>query len=237
LFSENPAKGAQLIISAYEKGEISEKRLAHSVKKILKSKFKVGLGNYHPIAMDNLVADLNAASNSNILKELSAKAITLLKNTNNNIPFASKEKEKVAYIKLGDGNNTAFITELKEKAAVTIFQEANLKAILKKASNYDKVVISYHRKNYRLTKNMPAANADLIQNIAKKHPVTFVSFASLYAVSKVTFDNVETVLIGYENSTVFQKTSIDIIYGLKKAKGKLPASLNANFLQGNGIIQ
>ena len=43
LMSENVSEGVNSIIDEYNKGSISEIRLSHSVKKILKAKYKVGL--------------------------------------------------------------------------------------------------------------------------------------------------------------------------------------------------
>ena len=51
LMSENVSIGISKIIEAYNKGEITEARLEHSVKKILMAKYKVGLNNYKPIGL------------------------------------------------------------------------------------------------------------------------------------------------------------------------------------------
>ena len=62
LMSENVSKGVEKIIGAYGAGEISEERLAHSVKKILMAKYKVGLHEYKPVGMYNLAKDFKQAN-------------------------------------------------------------------------------------------------------------------------------------------------------------------------------
>tara|TARA_B110000977_G_scaffold183817_1_gene246828 strand:+ start:3591 stop:3791 length:201 start_codon:yes stop_codon:yes gene_type:complete len=60
-------------------------------------------------------------------------------------------------------------------------------------------------------------------------------FASQYSSENLSFKNIETCIISYENSEITQKVSAEIITGKKEAKEKLPASLNEEFSTGYGI--
>jgi hypothetical protein len=46
---------------AFKQGQITEERLAHSVKKILKAKYKVGLADFTPIPTEGIFEDINTA--------------------------------------------------------------------------------------------------------------------------------------------------------------------------------
>src|SRR5690606_39182461 len=70
LISEDIQKGIDRIVLAYEAKEITEERLAHSVKKILMAKYKVGLNNYIPIETKNIVADLNRLEDDLLYEQL-----------------------------------------------------------------------------------------------------------------------------------------------------------------------
>ena len=59
LVPENVPLAEEKITTAYQNNIVSEERLAHSVKKILHYKFKVGLNKYKSIQMANLVNDIN----------------------------------------------------------------------------------------------------------------------------------------------------------------------------------
>ena len=59
LMSSDISKGIKSIKKSIKKGKISEQRLARSVKKILKAKYKVGLNSYKSIETTNLIDDLN----------------------------------------------------------------------------------------------------------------------------------------------------------------------------------
>jgi beta-glucosidase-like glycosyl hydrolase len=65
---------------AYSTNLFSEERLASSVKKILKFKFKAGLNSYKPILTANVYNDLNALENDALQYELFENALTVLKN-------------------------------------------------------------------------------------------------------------------------------------------------------------
>jgi beta-glucosidase-like glycosyl hydrolase len=87
LFSQDVPNGKALIKSAIEKGEISEERLAESVKKILKTKFLLNLQDLKPINPENINEDLNNSSHAELSEKLYANAITLLKDEKNLLPL------------------------------------------------------------------------------------------------------------------------------------------------------
>ena len=87
LISESIPKAHQMIIDAYRKGVITEERLAHSVKKILSAKYKVGLYNYQPVDTENIIEDLNSAVDDVILEEAVENSLTVLKNKENILPI------------------------------------------------------------------------------------------------------------------------------------------------------
>ncbi|MFK5879538.1 MAG: glycoside hydrolase family 3 protein [Flavobacteriaceae bacterium] len=231
LFSEDAPKAISLIVEAYQKKEISEERLAHSVKKILASKYKVGLNNYQPIELENLVADLNTTADKELYKETIEKAITIIKNENQLLPIAKDSTRNIVLISLGDGDNASFLNALKAEIKTTVLDKSQYQKIKKKAL----VLISYHRKNARKTNLISNEDTQIIEKISKNHQVIFVDFASLYSASNILFSNIEVAIIAYENSGISQKVTAEIILGMTDAKGKLPASINNEFKTGLGL--
>jgi len=86
LMSEDVEIGIDKIMNAFTNGEITEARLAHSVKKILMAKYKVGLHNYTPIGLYNLDNDLNRLKDDILYEALLENAITVVENKNNLVP-------------------------------------------------------------------------------------------------------------------------------------------------------
>lgn len=225
LFTEDAPKAILKIIEAYDNKEITEERLSHSVKKILSAKYDVNLNQFKPIDTVNLVSDLNGEINIELNEEAFSDAITTIKNDGHILPIKESEKEKIAYIKLGDGIYEAFISEMKSGASVQDLTGLSIKKLLKELKKYDKVIIGYHRLNYRLTKEISDTDRAVIETISKKNKVILDVFASQYCLENISFKNIEGIMVSFENSNEAQKISAQIILGKKETMGKLPTTI------------
>ena len=111
--------------------------LFHSVKKILKAKYKVGLYNNKPVKIKNITNDINNQADSILIKKSFSFAITLLKNKQSLLPLSLDDK--IAHISLGDASSKVYRFQLKK------FNIKTLKDI--DSFNYkDKI----KRKNFRV---------------------------------------------------------------------------------------
>src|SRR5690606_28989228 len=81
------------------------------VKKVLYSKYELGLNQWQPIEMNNLLEDLNAKTNE-IRYEVARNTLTVLKNESNAFPITGKRK--VAYIGIGTDKLNDFGKRIKE---------------------------------------------------------------------------------------------------------------------------
>jgi len=236
LFSEDAPKAITKIVEAYNAKEVSEERLAHSVKKILAAKFDTGLNNYQPIETKNLITDLNGEVNTNLYEEAIRNAITVIKNDDQLMPFKTNKDLKIAFVKLGEGPSEAFLKALKYRAEVTEITNTSAKTMLEDLKMYDKIIIGYHRKNSRLTYALSAADKKLIESIAKEHQTLLTVFASQYSLKETYLDNLEGIVISYENSEIANNVSAEIIFGEVEAKGTLPASISVTYPVHTGLV-
>ncbi|WP_282072129.1 glycoside hydrolase family 3 protein [Polaribacter atrinae] len=234
VLTEDVPKAVSKITEAYNNKEITEERLAHSVKKILASKFDVDLNNFKPIDTLNLISDLNDETNDVLNEAVFINAITALKN-NNVLPFREVANKKIAFVGLGDGNSAPFLSALQSHLKVDDFSDLKQPELLRKLKSYEKVIVSYHRLNSRLTSKISDEDRLKIEEIAKNNKVVLDVFASQYSLENLDFENIEAAIVSYENSEIAQKVSAEIILGNKDAKGKLSASLNDEFIAGSGI--
>src|SRR5690606_35283726 len=141
LIPEDVPKAVSKIVEAYTNGTISEDRLAHSVKKILQAKYKVGLNNYKPIETKNLVEDLNRIQDKILSEVLFENAITVIKNKEELLPIRKLMKKKIAYVKMGDADGSVFLKELQKYAKVHEVSADNLDELIRKLSAYNTVVV------------------------------------------------------------------------------------------------
>jgi len=235
LFTENAPKAISKITEAYNNKEISEERLSYSVKKILAAKFDVGLNHVKPIDTKQLVSDLNDETNNTLKQEVFNNAITVIKNHHKILSVKNKRKDKVAYVKIGDGLSDTFFEALNSGIKIDNLSNLSPEDLLLKLKDYDKVILGYHRLNYRLTKHISDEDRALIEIISKENKAILTVFASQYSLENLSFNKIEGIMVSYENSEEAQKTSAEILLGKKKAKGKLPASINSKYPVKYGI--
>lgn len=234
LFSENSQKAISKIIKAYRSKEITEERLAHSVKKFLSAKYDVKLHQFQPIEIANLIQDLNKIENLELINQVLSSAITVIKN-DGLLPLIKGEHQKIAYLKLGDGTSDIFTQNLKGVLDIEMISNLPKNQLLEKLEKFDLVIIGYHRSNYRITHDISKNDLDVIQRISNQNKVILDVFASQYSLKKLDMSNIETAIISYENSEVAQELSAKIILGNIKPVGKLPASINKEYLVNHGL--
>lgn len=238
LISEDVPKAVAKIKEAYEAKEISELRLSYSVKKILKAKYKVGLNKYKPTDTTNLIQDLNRLEDDILNEELFEHAITVVKNHERTLPIRDLDKKTIAYVKMGDDDNSAFVSELKKYTKVHELESDNLDDLKSKLDNYNTVIIGLHRSNANPWKDYKFTTQELVwlETIAKSHHVILDIFVKPYALLDVPFvDDLEGIVVSYQNSNVAQEKSAQIIFGALSAKGKLPVSVGNGLPAGYGI--
>lgn len=213
-------------------------RLDASVRKILQAKYWAGLNNYKPILLDNLHEDLNSLTDVVLHRKLVEKSTTVIKNDDEIIPIQHLEKQKIAYVKIGDEDATAFVSMLKNYTKVDVISDMNLSGLLKKLQSYTLVIIGFHSSNDHPWKSYKINDQDLlkIQEIARENKVIFTSFASPYSLLDFkSFTNIEGLVVAYQNSKFAQEIVAQQLFGAKKATGKLPVTINKTYKEGFGI--
>ena len=237
LFAENVPVAIKKFNEAKKDGRLTEERLAYSVKKILAYKYKANLHNYQPIALENLYNDLNAVEFEALNYQLYENAVTVIKNDTKSIPVAQLDKEKIAYVKLGNDSSDVFLTQLKNYANVTEITSKNLDSVLVELQDYTKVIIGYHKsdgawRNHNLT----FRELLWINQIGKQNDVILTFFTKPYSLLTIkNFESIETIIVGYQNNAISQTVVPQIIFGAIGSKGKLPVSIEEHFKVNEGI--
>ena len=231
LFSQDVATGKKLIQQAIDKGEISQDRVEESVKKILLTKYYLGLNQYEPRDPANINEDLNNSTHSEIVQKMYTNALTLIKNDHKMLPLNCKE--------------TYYYVPLEEAPYQTFLDQLNLNAtiILKKASEIStipansKVIVGFHKDNstaykpYKISTESKKILADLTQN----QNVILNVFGSAYALKDVDISKVSTVLVSYENNDDAMIATAKALLGKTKIWGKLPVLVNDQLKTGMGL--
>ncbi len=237
LCSENAPMAIEKIRIAYQNNSITEERLAHSVKKILHYKFKAGLNKYKPIEIANLYQDINPSSNEALQYQLFENAVTVLQNKENILPIQNLKNNKIAYVKLGDDENSSFVSTLKKYTEITEVSSQSIDSINLKLKEFNTVIVGFHKSD-KAWKNHDFTETELfwLQQITKNNKVILDVFAEPYSLLPITnFENIEGLVISYQNSDIAQIVSAELIFGAIEAKGRLPVSINTNFKVNDGL--
>lgn len=231
LFSQDVPNGKALIKSAIEKGEISENRLAESVKKILKTKFLLGLQNSKPINPENIKEDLNNASHAELSEKLYANAITLLKDEKNILPLNCSKT--YYYLPLEEAPFQTFVENLNLGTTVKLISKAEISQIPENSM----VIVGFHKDNSTAYKpyKISQESKDILAELSKKQNVILDVFGSPYALKDIDISKISTVLVSYENNNLSLKASAKALLGKTKIHGKLPVIVNENLKAGSGI--
>jgi len=231
LFSQDVPNGKALIKSALEKGEITENRLAESVKKILRTKYLLGLQNLKSINSENINEDLNNASHAELSEKLYTNAITLLKDEKNLLPLSCSKT--YYYLPLEEALFQNFVDHLNLGTTVKVISKTEIAQIPENST----VIVGFHKDNSTAYKpyKISQESKDILAELSKKQNVILDVFGSPYALKDVNISKISTVLVSYENNDLSLKASAKALLGKTKISGKLPVIVNENLKAGSGI--
>ncbi|MCD1118815.1 glycoside hydrolase family 3 protein [Chryseobacterium turcicum] len=231
LFSQGVAEGKKLIQKAIDKGEISQERVEESVKKILLTKYFLGLNQYTPKNPENVNYDLNNDSHTKLVQNLYSNALTLLKDEKKLLPLNSTST--YYYIPLEEAPYQTFENRLQLDSKIIIKKASEINTIPANST----VIVGFHKDNstaYKPYKISPESKKILV-DLTKNQNVILNVFGSAYALKDIDISKVSTVLVSYENNDDSMTATADAFRGKTKIVGKLPVLVNEQLKPGMGI--
>jgi beta-glucosidase-like glycosyl hydrolase len=228
LMPDDLDESTRSIKSAINDGRISEKRLEYSVKKILMAKYKAGLHNNNQIDLINIVEDMNSSVDKLLFEEITEKSITLIKNNDDILPIKDISK-RIAFVEMGDSNSDEFFKILNHYTKVDKVEFGT--ELLRKLKPYSTVIIGFHKSNnspfdsYKFSKS----EKEFFESISINKNIILNVFAKPYALMDINLANISSILVSYQNNSVAQNKSAQIIFGALPAVGKLPVSLSKQY--------
>lgn len=244
------------ILAAVESGEIPQARIDEAVTRILTLKEKRGVLDYNPddYTVEKALAAVGSEQNRQEEREISAAAVTVVKNENNTLPIRTKQGEKVllvgAYdneapgLELGfrraqaaglvDGVNYECLTYTNADAAT----QAQIQA--KIAESDYVIVISELKTSADMTpgnwkRDLPEMIVDTAHQLGKKSVVMSVS--NPYDVQ--FYSNADAILAVYGNKGMDPTeglvpdaafgpnipAGVEVAFGIFPAQGSLPVNV------------
>lgn len=236
------------------KKAIADKRLSWEdiyakVKKVLASKYQLGLNQWTPIDTANLLNDLNAKTDA-IRREVAEKSITLLSQAaskasrNDYAELPLKKNTKIAYVGIGCTELNAFGKRLQRDLNADVFllsykdgqsKVDSILSLVPKDGKYGAIVIGVHNYSLRPADNFglsaPALNLYKGLNFIKTITLTFGN-----ALATKNFCDAWTLLACHQDDAITQDAAADIVEGKIIPSGHLPVSV-CQYKFGSGIVR
>lgn len=241
LFSQDVPSGIQKIMYALSSQEISEERLAYSVKKILRAKYNAGLSRFTPIDATMIDEDLNQYIAS-IRKAIAEAAITWLNDPHRVIErIKNYSTTDLVYVGIGCHEPTIFSNQLKgmgikEVKFLPEGREADLTKFIKSLSRRGAVIVGVHGMNQSSAKQFGLGSKEqkAIQALSSNGNAMTVFFGNPYVMK--LFPEIEGAMVAYDEAEETQMVAAKMVMGLMKPKGTLPVTASAEFRAGEGIL-
>ena len=239
LFNKVLEEDFEYMKKGYEDGILSEQRLDEALTRILATKASLGLHKKKP---EEIVPDLSALSilrnEEHVLwaKECADKSVTLVKDTQNNLPISPEKTKKVLLEILGDCDSNervledfrsrlageGFEVELYEKES---FETAQFDVEVFKAK-YDLVIYiaNVENRSNQVTNRLDWytfwGNGNNVPWFVEERPTIFISLANPYHLIDVPM--IKTFINAYSNNGYVIEAVMDKIMGRSQFKGKNP---------------
>mgnify|MGYP000443876330 CR=1 FL=1 len=231
LFSQDVTTGKKLIQQAIDNGEISQNRVEESVKKMLLTKYFLGLDKYSPKNPENINQDLNNDSHKMVVQKMYANALTLLKDEKKLLPLNCKET--YYYVPLEEAPYETFLNQLNLGTTVIIKKSTEIATIPQNS----RVIVGFQKDNSTAYKPYKISDASkkILAELSKNQQIILDVFGSPYALKDVDISKISTVLISYENNDDAMTATAKALLGETKIWGRLPVLVNENLKYGMGI--
>lgn len=246
LFPEDVPAAVKAIKEAIDNKELSEKEIDLHCKKILQAKKWVGLDIYAPAETKDLVKDLNNNKAEYLNLKLFESALTVIKNENDLLPIRHLTEKKIATINVGIDADNTFSMMVDRYCSVSkydmpnkvSFEEANQK--IEELRDYNTIIISIFDMSQRPYQNFgfTTETNDFINLLAQDTTKQIVLnvMGNPYCLDKMNCtDNVDAIVINYEEREETESLSAQLIFGGIAAQGVLPVSIGQKWSEGYGI--
>lgn len=231
LFSDGVKEGKRLIQFAIDKKEISQNRVEESVKKILLTKYFLGLNEYQPRNPENINEDINNESHQKLVQKLYSNALTLIKDEQKLLPLHCKET--YYYVPLEEAPFETFANQLNLNTTVIVKKASEIATI----PTNSKVIVGLHKDNstaykpYKISEN----SKKILAELSKNQKIILNVFGSAYALKDLDIAKISTVLVAYENNDDSMKALAEALSGKTPISGRLPVLVNEQLKAGAGI--
>jgi beta-N-acetylhexosaminidase len=233
----------EAIKKAIVDGTLPMSIIDEKVRRILMAKSWVGLDQYAPIEINNLVRDLNSKKSDLLNRKFAESFLTLIKNQNNVVPIGDLTS-KIAIVSIDANERTTFQKMCSNYTSpdhhlLPINANDSLRNVLfQKLKSYDVVIVGLHLKEVRASSkySLNESNVKSIELLSNLPNASLCIFGNVMTIPKLNgIDGYKAILACFQNTNYTEEAAAQIMFGGLPSKGKLPLALTDKFTKGLGL--
>ena len=225
-----------------ETGELKWTQIETAVKKVLSTKYELGLTSFETLKLDSLRSKLNNPEAHSLKRKLIRESMTLVRNENQIVPFLGYDSIDIASIAIGTSNKNSFQRRIDSYTKATHFQtgktisSAQHNQFVKDLSKHDVVIVSLHDMSSYSSQGFGISQSaiQLIDALNEKTKVILVVFGSPYSLRY--FDQINNILVAYEENKDALDLAAQALFGAFAIKGRLPVTASEKSVFNQGVI-
>jgi len=257
LQSPDDASAIAAVIAAVTAGEIPMAQVDASVRRILSAKARLGLHRNKRVSLDDLPALVGGREHAKIAREVSQRAVTLLKDDRNQVPLRVSREAAVLYLSVLDypsgwriaSPSRTVIPELRQRwpslTAIELSDRSTpseIDLVRATASRYDAIVVSIFVRASSGSGRMDLAPpvTRLLQDLARTTANTPKPFVTMFFGNPYVpmfMPELPAVLLTYDFYDLAEVSAVRALAGEVPIGGRLPITLPGFFDAGFGLIR
>jgi beta-N-acetylhexosaminidase len=239
-------EGIDSVVAAVRSGRIPEARIDHSVRRVLRTKARLGLHEGRRVDLEAVDDVVGTRAHRAVAEEVARRSVTLARDERGLVPLPAGAPRvlSVTYAEVADlVAGRAFDRELAAGGAQVRSARvddrtlpAEFAALRRRADSADVIVASAYvsPREHRGTVGAGGGFAEFVEALsAAGKPVVAVTFGNPYLVT--SFPSVPAYLLAWGGAEVSQRAAARALLGREPITGTLPISIPPSLPRGTGL--
>ncbi len=227
----SPATDIDAVMAAIKAGKISQDEIDRRCRKMLATKYALGLANYRPATVKGIKQRVNNDQAKIVNDHLAAASITAVKNDAGLLPLGAPPRQAIAVISIGapaDNEFSALCSKYLPVATYSVDKSNIPAATMQKLREADVVVAAV------------MSDAEWAQGALKQLtdlpalvPVTFVKALRMSRLGQLS--NMPTLVAAYDDTPALRRAAAQAIFGGHEVSGRFPVNARGVASLGQGV--
>ncbi len=234
-YTENLPLAVEEIKKAIKAGEVTEAQVLESCRKNLMAKYWVGLNNYKPAGVKNIMQDLNHGYTKWLRHKLYELSLTVLNNRDSILPVKDLVKEKTVVVNFGKSDDTKGFYERYDNIDYIKVSDNNTRYfnVVSGRDSLTRYVLVVEGLGSVLYSD---ERLRLFAFLVKKQHSIVVWHENPYKLVKIPeAAKADALIVTYQNNSTVRDVASQLVFGAIGATGRLPVSVKGMFDEGAGI--